>query len=125
MIGFYIFVGGGIGSWFRYCTNSFISQKFGTNFPYGTITVNIIGSFIMGLLIEYLSRTLPHSLELRAFLTVGILGGFTTFSAFSLDTILLIERGNLPLAAIYVLSSVIFSIMAVFIGMNLVKLALP
>jgi CrcB protein len=125
MIGIYVLIGGGIGSFLRYITSTLISRNFGTNFPYGTITVNIVGSFIMGLLIEYFTKTLPHSNELRAFLTVGILGGFTTFSAFSLDTILLIDRGNLPIAMVYVLSSVIFSILAVFAGMSLVKLLIP
>lgn len=121
MIGIYITIGGGIGSFLRYILSSAIARNLGTNFPYGTLAVNIIGSFVMGAIIEYFSRTLPHSMELRAFLTVGILGGFTTFSAFSLDAILLIDRGNAALALAYVLSSVVFSIFAVFAAMALVR----
>lgn len=120
MIGVYITIGGGIGSFLRYLLSSFIARKMGVNFPYGTLAVNILGSFIMGVIIEYFSRTLPHSNDLRAFLTVGILGGFTTFSAFSLDTITLFERGNHAIALIYLLSSVVLSIIAIYIGMYLV-----
>lgn len=122
MTGFLVFLGGGIGSFLRYFISSLVSKNLGTSFPYGTITVNIAGSFIMGVLIEYFTRTLPHSNDMRIFLTVGILGGFTTFSAFSLDTILLIDNGKFMLAATYVITSVAISIFAVFAGMNLIKL---
>ncbi len=121
MIPIYIFIGGGIGSVLRYFLSSNISRHFGTYFSYGTLAVNIIGSFLMGVLIEYLTKTLPHSLELRAFLAVGILGGFTTFSAFSLDAIIMFERGDNMLALAYVLASVVFSIIAVFAGMMLIQ----
>ena len=121
MLGIYIFIGGGIGSFLRYILMSNIGRSFGTNFPYGTLVVNISGSFIMGVLIEYLTRTLPHSMELRAFLAVGILGGFTTFSAFSMDAIILFERGELALAMIYVVFSVVCSILAVFAGLMLIR----
>jgi len=121
MIGVYIFIGGGIGSFLRYITTGFITRNLGVNFPYGTLAVNIIGSFLMGALIEYLVKTMPHSAEFRSFIVVGVLGGFTTFSAFSLDAITLFERGNMPLALFYVLTSVICSILAVFVGLMVVR----
>ena len=124
MIGLYVALGGGIGSFLRYLLGSSIYRHFGTNFPYGTFAVNIIGSFLMGVLIEYLTKTLPHSMELRAFLAVGLLGGFTTFSAFSLDSILLFERGDVFIALIYVTSSVVLSVLSVFIGMTTIRLLL-
>lgn len=125
MLAFYIFIGGGIGSVLRYVLSSIITRNFGSNFPYGTMAVNVIGSFVMGVIIEYLTRTLPHSIELRAFLAVGILGGFTTFSAFSLDAISLFERGELVLSLVYVVSSVVLSILAIFAGLMLVRYLIP
>ena len=124
MIGVYIALGGGIGSFLRYVITSTIARYFGTIFPYGTLTVNIIGSLTMGIIIEYLSRTLPHSNELRAFLAIGILGGFTTFSAFSLESINLLQRGASAMAAAYIVASVLLSILAVFGGMAIVKVAM-
>jgi CrcB protein len=121
MLVIYIFIGGGIGSVLRYFVIGSFTRNFGINFPYGTLAVNIMGSFLMGVLIEYLTRTLPHSIELRAFLAVGILGGFTTFSAFSMDAITLFERGEPGYAMVYVLASVILSICAVFAGLMAVK----
>jgi len=122
MLGIYIFIGGGIGSFFRYLLITYTSRQLGANFPYGTLFVNIIGCFLMGVLIEYLTKTLPHSMELRAFLAVGVLGGFTTFSAFAMDAITMFERGELSSAIIYALSSVVFSILAVFAGLMAVRL---
>lgn len=121
MILLYVAAGGAIGATCRYLVTGKITHIFGTSFPYGTLTVNVTGSLLMGLLIGYLVKTLPHSMELRAFLAVGILGGFTTFSAFSLDVINLFEDGRLIHAMVYILFSVILSILAIFIGLNLVK----
>lgn len=98
-----------------------ISRWLGGNFPWGTLTVNILGCLLMGLLIESFALHGSTTPETRAFLTVGMLGAFTTFSAFSLDTILLIEKGELVSASIYVLASVILSILGLFTGMMLVK----
>jgi len=122
MLVIYIFIGGGIGSVLRYFFASQIGQIFGAQFPYGTFSVNVVGSFLMGLLMEFFSKTIPHDMELRAFLAVGILGGFTTFSAFSRDAVILFERGDFSLALMYVLSSVIFSILAVFGGFIVMRL---
>lgn len=124
MLGLYVAIGGGVGSFLRYVTTSFIARNLGTHFPYGTLAVNVIGSFVMGVAIEYFTRTLPSSNELRAFLAVGILGGFTTFSAFSLDTILLFERGQAMLALLYIALSVAISVAMVFAGMYLIRLGM-
>ncbi len=117
----YIAIGGAIGSVLRYFTSNYINSLFKVDFPAGTIAVNIIGSLEMGIIIGYLVKTLPHSNELRSFLTIGLLGGFTTFSAFSLDAITLIERGNTHLAFIYIALSVFVSIVALFIGLQITR----
>ena len=117
----YIAIGGALGSVLRYLATVQAANLLGKSLPYGTFAVNIIGSFIMGIVIGYLAKTLPHSNELRSFLTIGLLGGFTTFSAFSLDAITLIERGETLQAGFYVLSSVIFAILAVFAGLYIIK----
>jgi CrcB protein len=121
MIPLYIAAGGAVGSVLRYFLSGYIVSTLKTSFPVGTLTVNIVGSLFMGIIIGYMVKTLPHSNEVRAFLVVGILGGFTTFSAFSLDTITLIERGNIVSALIYVALSVFVSIVALFIGLQITR----
>lgn len=111
-----IALGGAVGAVARHFLASRVASVFGTGFPYGTLMVNVIGSFIMGLLIITLATRFELSQELRGFIVVGVLGGFTTFSAFSLETALLIERNELMQAALYVGSSVLFSVLALFIG---------
>ena len=113
--------GGAIGALLRHLLIVRATIIGGTAFPFGTLFVNVIGSFLMGVIIGYLVKTLPHSMELRSFLTVGLLGGFTTFSAFSLDTITLFERGAFTYATLYVLSSVVFSLLSVFCGLQLIR----
>lgn len=117
----YVAAGGAIGAALRYLVNGRITTWLGTGFPYGTMTVNVLGSLLMGLLIGYLYKTLPHSMALRAFLAVGVLGGFTTFSAFSLDVVNLIERGQLWGAGLYVGVSVVASVAALFVGLYMVR----
>jgi len=85
--------GGAIGSVARYLVGVGMARAFGVAFPYGTLTVNVIGGFLMGLFIELLARRFDGSPELRLFIAIGILGGFTTFSSFSLDVVVLWERG--------------------------------
>ncbi|SLN38256.1 Putative fluoride ion transporter CrcB [Pseudoruegeria aquimaris] len=111
--------GGAIGAVGRYLTGVAVLRVLGAGFPLATLIVNVIGSFAMGVLIV----TLAHrgSMHLAPFLTVGMLGGFTTFSAFSLDTIVLFERGETGLALLYVALSVLASIGAVFAGMTLTR----
>lgn len=108
--------GGAFGSVCRYLTGILMTRLMGPAFPWGTITVNIVGSFAIGLLTELVARRFDASLEMRLLLVVGILGGFTTFSSFSLDTVALIEKGAVSSAVIYVFSSVVISLMATFAG---------
>ncbi len=121
MMYIYVAAGGAIGAVLRYFVSMRATDWLGISFPYGTLIVNILGSFIMGAFIGYLAKTLPHSMELRAFVAIGILGGFTTFSAFSLDAVSLIENGHLGQGAIYIISSVLVSILALFAGLYLVR----
>jgi CrcB protein len=113
--------GGAIGAGLRYLVGSFLFRALGPSFPWATIFVNIVGSLAMGLLIGFLVRRTGTPNEVRIFLATGILGGFTTFSAFSLDAISLWERGEISAAAIYVLGSVVLSIFALFVGLMLVR----
>lgn len=116
--------GGAIGAMGRYGIGIIVGGAWHGPFPLGTITVNIIGSLLMGLLIGLLARYTPEwQASARLFLAVGILGGFTTFSAFSLDVIILMERGQLALAAGYALFSVVASVAALFIGLLLIRSA--
>ncbi len=115
--------GGAIGSVARYLVGVGMARAFGVAFPYGTLAVNVIGGFLMGLFIELLARRFEGSPELRLFIAIGILGGFTTFSSFSLDVVVLWERGELATALFYVLASVILSIGALFLGLWLARIA--
>jgi len=110
-------LGGAIGSVARYLTGILSSRLFGPNFPWGTLAVNIFGSFAIGLLIELIARRLNASADMRLFLVTGLMGGFTTFSSFSLDFASLFERGDLGLAASYLIGSVVISLLAVFAGL--------
>ena len=93
----------------------------GTGFPWGTVFVNVLGSFAMGVLIELAALKLSMSLEMRAFVFVGLLGGFTTFSTFSLDAVTLFERGEMMPAFFYVLGSVVASVAGLFLGLALMR----
>ena len=107
-------LGGAIGASARFAVNLAAARLFGTGFPVGTLCVNVLGSFVMGVLaVVLLDRASP----LGPFLLTGVLGGFTTFSAFSLDTLMLWERGQPGLALIYVILSVTASLLAVFAGL--------
>jgi CrcB protein len=116
-----VFVGGGIGSTLRHIVNVVCPRFLGTNFPYHTFIINISGSTIMGLIAGYLAFRGEASQSWRLFLMTGILGGYTTFSAFSLDAALLYERGEIGLAALYVVGSVVLSIAGLFAGLALVR----
>jgi CrcB protein len=117
-----VFLGGGLGAALRHGVNIFAARFAGTSFPYGTLSINIAGSLAMGLIAEYfaLKGGLPQ--HWRLFLTTGILGGFTTFSAFSLEAALLYERGQLAGAAVYVVASVVLAIGALFAGLAIVRM---
>jgi fluoride exporter len=116
-----VFVGGGLGSTLRYLVNIVCPRIFGAAFPYHTFIINITGSTVMGLIAGYLAFKGDASQPWRLFLMTGILGGYTTFSAFSLDTAVLYERGEIGLALFYVLGSVVFSIAGLFAGLALVR----
>ena len=116
-----VFLGAGIGGALRHGVNVGAARLLGYGFPFGTLIVNVVGSFIMGVLAGYFAFRPGMAQHMRLFLTTGILGGFTTFSAFSLDTALLWERGAGGLAAAYVLSSVLISIAALFAGLWLIR----
>jgi fluoride exporter len=118
---FLVFFGGGLGAMLRHFINLTCARCVGTAFPYGTFVINITGSTVMGLIAGYLAFKGEASQPWRLFLMTGILGGYTTFSAFSLDTALLYERGELGLAAFYVLGSVTLSIAGLFAGLALVR----
>ena len=116
-----VFLGGGLGAALRHGINIASARAFGTGFPYGTFLVNVTGSLIMGLAAAYFAFKGDSSQHWRLFLTTGILGGYTTFSTFSLDAALLYERGEVGPAAIYVLASVALSIAGLFAGFALVR----
>jgi fluoride exporter len=116
-----IALGGGLGSLARHYLSTFIYAFTGTAFPWGILVVNVLGGLAMGLIVELSALKLNVGPELRAFLTTGILGGFTTFSAFSLDSALLIERGEWVSAGSYMMGSVVLSVGALFAGLWLVR----
>lgn len=117
-----VFVGGGLGAALRHGVNRASFAYFGPAFPYyGTLFVNIIGGLLMGVLAELFLVKGGGPQEFRLFLTTGLLGGFTTFSAFSLDAALMWQRGDYVTLGSYVIASVLFAIAALFLGMALVQ----
>ena len=116
-----IAIGGALGSVARHYVSTGVYHVTGPAFPYGILAVNVIGGLVMGIVVELGALKLNYSPEIRAFLTTGILGGFTTFSAFSLDTALLIERGDWIGSAAYIVASVALSVGALFAGLWLVR----
>ncbi len=116
-----VFLGAGLGGAMRHGVNIVIPRLAGGTFPLHTLVINVLGSFLMGLIAEYfaLKANLPPAW--RLFLTTGLLGGFTTFSAFSLDAALLYERGQLTAAAVYVTASVVLSIVGLFAGLAVIR----
>ncbi|MQW90481.1 fluoride efflux transporter CrcB [Sinorhizobium saheli] len=117
-----VFLGAGLGGAMRHGANQLAALLLGVAFPYGTLAVNVAGSFIMGLLAEYFALRGELPQEVRLFLTTGVLGGFTTFSTFSLDTISLWDRGQRLDAALYAASSFAFSLIGLVAGLMLVRL---
>ncbi|ODT74989.1 MAG: camphor resistance protein CrcB [Pelagibacterium sp. SCN 64-44] len=114
--------GGAIGSMARYGMSVLVGRFWTAGFPLATLLVNIVGSLLMGVLIGVLARTTPQmSSEIRLFVAVGVLGGFTTFSSFSLDTIVLIERGALAQALLYVALSVVICLVGLYLGLLITR----
>ncbi len=116
-----VFLGAGVGGAARYGVNILAPRLVGTAFPIHTLFINVLGSFLMGVIAEYLALKTQLPPMWRLFLTTGVLGGFTTFSAFSLDAAVLYERGQLAAAALYVAGSVALSIAGLFAGLALVR----
>ena len=116
-----VMIGGAVGAGARHLTGRATLSLFGPGFPYGTLAVNLIGGFAMGLLVGTLARMQVPGENWRLLLGVGVLGGYTTFSAFSLDVVNMIERGDLAIAALYSIASVVGAIAALFAGLALVR----
>ena len=116
-----VFLGGGLGAALRDGVNLGAARWLGAGFPFGTLIVNVTGSLVMGLIAGYFAFKGDASQNWRLFLTTGILGGYTTYSAFSLDAALLYERGEVGLAAIYVVGSVLLSVAGLFAGLAIAR----
>lgn len=118
-----VFLGAGLGGAARHAVNLGCGRWCGLAFPWGTLTVNVVGSFAMGALAGWLAFKAGESWSqsARLFLATGVLGGFTTFSAFSLDAVLLWERGEILSAALYVAGSVVLSIAALVGALSLMR----
>jgi len=113
-------IGGAIGAVGRYLTGVAAVRVMGHGYPWGTLTVNVLGSFLMGVLIVVL-MTKDGGMRIAPLLMTGMLGGFTTFSAFSLDALTIFERGHLAQAALYVVATVVFSLLAIFVGVMVAR----
>ena len=113
--------GGAIGSVARYLVAGWVQPAAWDGFPFGIFVVNVSGGLVMGILIELMALKFSVSLEMRAFLTTGIMGGYTTFSTFSLDSALLLQRGAYFNATAYVIGSAVLSILALFAGLWMVR----
>ena len=116
-----VFIGAGIGGALRHGVNVAATRLFGFGFPFGTLIVNVLGSFAMGLLAGYFAYRAGVPQHVRLFLTTGILGGFTTFSTFSLDAAVLVERHSFGAAAGYMIGSVAAGVVALFFGLAVFK----
>lgn len=119
-----IAAGGALGAVARHFAAAQFGQWLGQGFPWGILLVNILGSFLMGALVEAMTVAWSPSVELRALLVVGVLGAFTTFSTFALDVVVVYERGQVLGAAAYIGASVAFAVLALLGGMHLMRAAL-
>lgn len=121
MIFLYVGIGGALGAMARHGLSIWAGRLLGAEFPFGTLLVNLSGSLLMGVLAGLGAHHLTLTQETRAFLVIGVLGGFTTFSAFSLDAVSLFQRQMIPEAMIYIAVSVIFSLLLLLSGMLLTR----
>lgn len=117
-----VFLGGGIGAAARYGLQGLVYRFLPATFPYGTIAVNILGSFLIGFLMAFFEERFLVMPSLRVFLTIGVLGGFTTFSSFSYETVMLLRTGSYMLGGVNIVASVLTCLTATWIGMVLGKL---
>lgn len=116
-----VFLGGGLGAVARYVLSGFVGRMAGDGFPWGTLCVNILGAALIGVLVELLALKFEASQHLRLFLVTGILGGFTTFSAFSLEAALMMQKGAWAMLATYIGASVLGTIAAVLLATAAVR----
>jgi len=116
-----IALGGGFGAVMRHYAVNWVTSILGHSFPYGILFVNVMGSFLIGLIVEALAIKYELPFEVRAFLVTGFLGGFTTFSTFSLDIFKMIETGEYISSVVYILSSVLISLIALFLAIYMVR----
>ena len=120
----WIALGGALGSMARYATGIYVGRWFGTAFPWSTLLINIAGSFLIGIFAESFALQWDTGQSTRAFLVVGICGGYTTFSTFSLDIVTLLNRGEATLALTYVLASVVIGLAGLYAGLHAVRFVL-
>ncbi len=118
---FWVALGGAIGAAARYWVAMQALRLFGPGFPWGTLTVNVAGSLAMGLLAGFFAHRMQVSTDIRMFLMTGILGGFTTFSAFSLDVSVLVARKDYMMSAFYIIGSVSLSVAVLLVGLRLAR----
>ncbi|MCG5234291.1 fluoride efflux transporter CrcB [Xanthobacter oligotrophicus] len=118
-----VFLGAGLGGVVRHLVNMTVPKLLGTDFPFATFLINVSGSFVMGIMVGYLAFKDGEfwNQTMRLFLTTGILGGYTTFSTFSLDFFVLMERGAYGSALAYVVGSVALAFIAVFVGIAVMR----
>jgi CrcB protein len=117
----YVALGSAIGGVSRYLLGGLAQRMFDTTFPAGTLLVNVTGSFLLGAIIRYALETPSLTPEVRAFLTIGFCGGYTTFSTFSYETMALLEDGEWARAGVYITASVVLSLIATFLGFALAR----
>jgi fluoride exporter len=117
----YVALGSAIGGVSRYLLGGLVQRMLDTTFPAGTLLVNVTGSFLLGAIIRYALETPSLTPEVRAFLTIGVCGGYTTFSTFSYETMALLEDGEWARAGVYITASVILSLIATFLGLALAR----
>ena len=114
-------IGGAIGAIARFQLSQSFIKSFSGDFIYNILVANIVGCFLMGVCYEFMNLKMNVGVEWRAFFMVGVLGAFTTFSSFALDLFILVERGSYLNASMYILSSVVFSIVGLFVGMYIMR----
>ena len=115
-------IGGAIGAIARFQLSQLFAKSFSGDFIYNIMVANILGCFLMGVCYEFMNLKMNMGSEWRAFFLVGVLGAFTTFSSFALDVFILVERGNFLNASLYILSSVVFSILGLFLGIYIMRI---
>ena len=120
----YIAAGGAVGAVARHFVAAQIGHWLGHGFPWGILVVNVVGSFVLGALVETFALVWSPSQEMRGMIVVGMLGAFTTFSTFSMDVVALYQRGQIVDAALYIGASVTFAVLAFFLAMHLMRTVL-